>query len=261
MAAPLAPLRRCFQRCVLFRVASRTGSSSSSASPSLYARFMRFLSQRFYDVEMFLGWRLQMRRKGIQKKNAYYGYTKHLHGEHVATAYYILCLKGGFRYAGQPEWYLTYKKGRFNWDFMKHKDAPLEEVNMNYTLINYTGLQNLEGQHLLRTLSLRGCSEVDDWFLARLHVFQDSLEELDISHCPKITIGGLPALINLTRLRRLDVSSLQGLKSPGLAIILLKEMLPQCQIIANGYDLTLRQETEEENKEPKQGQRWSKTQE
>ena len=49
----------------------------------------------------------------------------------------------------------------------------------------------------LRTLSLRGCHEVDDWALARLHVFQDTLEELDISCCPHITIGGLAALRNL----------------------------------------------------------------
>jgi hypothetical protein len=38
---------------------------------------------------------------------------------------------------------------------------------------------------------------VDDWALARLHVFQDTLEELDISCCPHITIGGLAALRNL----------------------------------------------------------------
>lgn len=49
----------------------------------------------------------------------------------------------------------------------------------------------------MKTLSLQGCPEVNDWFLARLHIFQDSLEELDISHCPCITIGGLPALRNL----------------------------------------------------------------
>lgn len=93
---------------------------------------------------------------------------------------------------------------------------------MSHTLINYTGLSNLgnrlqltyssvfahikhrdffvlisEGQRSLRRLSLQGCPEVDDWFLARLHIFQDTLEELDISHCPHITIGGLPALRNL----------------------------------------------------------------
>lgn len=137
------------------------------------------------------------------------------------------------RYAGQSEWFYADQKGKFNLD-LNHRDTPLEEVNMSHTLINYTGLMNfgiellfsrnsailiffnhipfylialmlsmllicleLEGQQSLRTLSLRGCPEVDDWLLARLHMFQESLKELDISHCPRITTGGLAALRHL----------------------------------------------------------------
>lgn len=58
----------------------------------------------------------------------------------------------------------------------------------------------------MKTLSLQGCPEVNDWFLARLHIFQDSLEELDISHCPRITIGGLPALRNLKYVFKYNIS-------------------------------------------------------
>lgn len=160
----------------------------------------------------------------------------------VFSCEHLCCV---LRYVGQSGWFHADKRGNFNWDFLDHKDTPLEEVNMNYTVINYTGLANLgnelqlcffslsfflfsfqnnfsstvtkvsqwylactvsvfdllcppsEGQRSLRTLSLRGCPEVDDWFLARLHVLQDSLEELDISHCPRITTGGLAALRNL----------------------------------------------------------------
>ncbi|KAI3353850.1 hypothetical protein L3Q82_005064 [Scortum barcoo] len=183
----------------------------------------------------------------------YYGYTERFYGSDIAAAYYILSMKGGFRFAGQSEWFRADKRGKFTWDFLEHKNTPLEEVNMSYTDINYTGLENLEGQRSLRTLSVRGCPEVDDWFLARLHVLQDSLEELDISHCPRITTGGLAALRNLKGLRRLDMSSLPGISSPGLVIILLEEMLPQCQITATGYDLSLRQEEGEGNEEQMQG--------
>lgn len=160
------------------------------------------------------------------------------------------------RYFGQSEWFRADQRGKFNWDFLNYKDLPLEEVDMSYTVINYTGLVNLgaafhntpillnvfsfflllclfsftrtkfphslsslilillllliyvqiliyyffftsERHRSLRTLKLQGCPEVDDWFLARLHIFQDSLEELDISHCPRITTGGLAALRNL----------------------------------------------------------------
>uniref|UniRef100_I3KIJ3 Distal membrane arm assembly component 2 n=1 Tax=Oreochromis niloticus TaxID=8128 RepID=I3KIJ3_ORENI len=100
-------------------------------------------------------------------------------------------------YVGQSEWFRTNQRGKFSWDFLNHKNTPIEEADMSYTIINYTGLENLERQRSLRTLKLKGCPEVDDWFLARLHMFQDSLEELDISHCPRITTGGLAALRNL----------------------------------------------------------------
>ncbi|KAM9358633.1 distal membrane-arm assembly complex protein 2 [Symphorus nematophorus] len=195
---------------------------------------------------MLLSWRSQWWRKRIQKKNVYYGYTQRFYGPNIAAAYFILSMKGGFRYVGQSQWFCADQRGKFNWDFLDHKDSALEEVNMSYTLINYRGLGNLEGQRSVRTLSLRGCPEVDDWFLARLHMLQDSLEELDISHCPRITTGGLAALRNLKGLRRLDVSSLPGISCPGLAIILLEEMLPQCHITATGYDLSLKQERGEE---------------
>uniref|UniRef100_H3C585 Distal membrane-arm assembly complex protein 2 n=1 Tax=Tetraodon nigroviridis TaxID=99883 RepID=H3C585_TETNG len=225
-------------------VARRPWSSSSGSPPPLHRRLLLFLAQRFYDVEMLLSWQLQRKKTKIQRKNAYYAYTEKFYGRNIAAAYYILNTGGRFRFVGHTEWFCADKRGRFSWDFLNHKDAVLEDVNMSHTLINYRGLSNLEGQGSVRTLSLRGCPEVDDWFLARLHIFQDSLEELDISHCPHVTIGGLPALGNLKRLRRLDVSSLPRVSNPGLVIILLEEMLPRCHITATGYDLSLRPESE-----------------
>ncbi|KAM4627096.1 distal membrane-arm assembly complex protein 2 [Polymixia lowei] len=259
MAAPVMSIQRCCKQAALLLVARRPWSSSPATPPSLYKRLLLSLTQRFYDIEMLLSWTSQFKTRALQKKNAYYRYTQGHYGDNIAAAYYVLNLKGGFRYSGQLEWFRTDQRGRFSWDFLEHKDATLEEVDMSHTIINYTGLGNLEG-HPLRTLSLRGCPEVDDWSLARLHIFQDTLEELDISHCPCITTGGLAALRNLKGLRRLDVSSLPRIVNPGLVIILLEEMLPHCQITATGYDHSPRQESreeeeEEEGEQQRQGQR------
>ncbi|XP_034460839.1 distal membrane-arm assembly complex protein 2 [Hippoglossus hippoglossus] len=252
MSAHLMSLHRCCQRSALLLVARRPWSSSSASPPPLHTRLLLFLTQRFYDMEMLLSWSSQLRRRAIQRKNAYNSYAQRFHGSDLAAAYYVLNLKGGFRFVGQSAWFRADHRGKFSWDFLNHKDTLLEEVDMSYSIINYTGLVNLEGQRSLRTLSFRGCPEVDDWFLAKLHMFQDSLEELDISHCPRITTGGLAALRNLKGLRHLDISSLPGISSPGLIIILLEEMLPQCQITASGYNLSLSQE---ENMEQMQEQR------
>lgn len=47
------------------------------------------------------------------------------------------------RYVGQSEWFRTNQRGKFSWDFLNHKNTPIEEADMSYTIINYTGLENL----------------------------------------------------------------------------------------------------------------------
>ncbi|XP_047450274.1 distal membrane-arm assembly complex protein 2 isoform X2 [Mugil cephalus] len=197
MSALLISLHRCCHRSVLLHVAKRQWNSGPAPPLPLHRRLLLFLTQRFYDVEMFLSWRFKLKRNHVQTQNAYYGYTEKYYGPDIASAYFILCLRGGFRFVGQSEWFRADQRGKFNWDFLNYKDTPLEEVDLSFTVINYRGVANLERQRFLRTLKLQGCPEVDDWFLARLHVLQDSLEELDISHCPRITTGGLAALRNL----------------------------------------------------------------
>ncbi|CAB1348748.1 unnamed protein product [Coregonus sp. 'balchen'] len=110
---------------------------------------------------------------------SFYGYTQQNCGDNVAAGYYILSLKGGFRAVGSGS----------NETEENHWDTSIEEVDVSNTLINYTGLENLGTYHFihgreLRTLSVSGCAEVDHWFLSRLHIFQDTVEELDISNYP-----------------------------------------------------------------------------
>lgn len=63
---------------------------------------------------------------------------------------FILCI---LRFVGQTEWFIADQRGKFSWDFLNHKDALLEEVNLNYTLINQRGLSNL-GNRLILTTTL-----------------------------------------------------------------------------------------------------------
>eukprot|EP00063_Salmo_salar_P094582 XP_014069417.1 PREDICTED: ATP synthase subunit s-like protein isoform X3 [Salmo salar] len=232
-------MRRSCRQVTLLAAAARYRSSIPVAPPSLQSRLLLFLSQRFHDIETILSWSSWFKNRGIRQKNFFYGYTQQNYGDNIAAAYYILSLKGGFRFAGQSEWFRSDRRGKFNWDFMNHRDTSIEEVDVSNTLINYTGLENLVKQRGLRTLSVSGCAEVDDWFLSRLHIFQDTLEVLDISNCPRISVGGLAALQKLRGLRRLDVSSLPRLQNPGLIAILLEEMLPHCHVTAVGNTLSL----------------------
>lgn len=47
------------------------------------------------------------------------------------------------RYVGQDDWFRVDKRGKFSWDFLNHKNTPIEEVDLSHSLINFTGLQSL----------------------------------------------------------------------------------------------------------------------
>ncbi|KAI2655985.1 Distal membrane-arm assembly complex protein 2 [Labeo rohita] len=223
MAASL--LSQAIKRCSAHTCAAaavRRALSSSAATPSVFTRFLLKLSQYFYDVENVLNWNDWLRSQSVIRKN---------------------------RFAGQSEWFRTDSRGKFSYDFMSTPDTQIVEVDLSGTLINHNGLENLVKQTKLQSLSLRGCPEVDDWFLACLHVFGESLVELDLSHCSRITVGGLAALQNLRKLQRLDVSGLPRLQNPGLVRILLEEMLPHCQVTGAEYEQGLIQPDSQEQTE------------
>ncbi|KAK7172243.1 hypothetical protein R3I93_004528 [Phoxinus phoxinus] len=254
MAASLLShgMRRCSARtCAAAAVAVRRGLSSA-APPSVFTRLLLKLNNYFYDVEHIVGWNNWARTLLVRSKNTFFGLAQQNFGDNVAAAYYILTLRGSFRFAGQSEWFRPDSSGKFSYDFMSTPDTQIEEVDLSGTIINHDGLDNLVKQNKLQSLSLRGCPEVDDWFLARLHVFGESLVELDVSHCPCVTVGGLAALQNLRKLQRLDISGLSRLQSPGLVRILLEEMLPHCRVTGAEYEQGLiqpdtREPTEEDH--------------
>ncbi|KAJ8369087.1 hypothetical protein SKAU_G00091150 [Synaphobranchus kaupii] len=227
--------RGCVWTCLTVIRRNLSSSSALLAPPKPNSKLTFFLCQRFHDVEQMISWSSWLKSWTLRRKNVYYSYTQSEYGDNIAAAFYILSMKGGFRFAGQSDWFRTNYRGKFSWDFVNFPDVPIEEVDMSRTLINYSGLNNLVSQQGLRSLSLRGCPEVDDWFLSRLHIYQDTLEKLDLSHCPRITIGGLASLHHLRKLRRLELSSLPQLQSPGLVRILLEEVLPHCNISGVDY--------------------------
>ncbi|XP_063060583.1 distal membrane-arm assembly complex protein 2 isoform X2 [Engraulis encrasicolus] len=233
--AGLMTCRRQMLWSVTIRRNMSAAAPASSSSPTATSRFLLWLDQTFHDVEPLLNWNATLRKRLVRKKNLFYGYAQRNYGENIAAAYYILNLKGAFRFAGQTEWFRSGPRGRFSYDFMNYPATKIEEIDLSGTPINHNGLDNLVSQVHLRKLTLRGCPEVDGWFLSRLHVFSETLEELDISHCPKVTTGALSALTHLRMLRRLDISELGRVQNPGLVQILTEEMLPHCLVIGADY--------------------------
>ncbi|XP_053507123.1 distal membrane-arm assembly complex protein 2 [Ictalurus furcatus] len=245
VASMLFQVRR---HCLLVPCLTVAKRHYASSPPSLFSKVFLQLNQRFLEVEYLIRLGNWFKNRDVRRKNLFYDYAQKKYGVNVAAAYSILKLGGGFRFAGQTAWFRTDSKGKFSFDFVNTPDSTIEEIDLSRTLINQAGLHNLTSQRKLRSLSVQGCPEVDDWFLARLHVFSETLQELNLSHCPRITVGGLAALQHLRQLQQLDISSLPQVQSPGLVHILVEEMLPHCKVIGAEYDQGLQIQTD--NQEP-----------
>ncbi|XP_069719668.1 distal membrane-arm assembly complex protein 2 [Phaenicophaeus curvirostris] len=203
-------------------------SQTRGAAGELLQRLGRW----FYDVEAMLAWTEQQRRKRLRNKNASCGYLRDAYGENVAAAVFTLAFGGGVRFEGQEQWMRPEHRWRAEVLHLRH--VPVVALDLSGSTLTYDGLDNLVTLTQLQHLDLSGCPHLDDWALARLHVFGDTLQELSVARCPHVTERGLATLHHLRKLRRLDVSGLR-VPSPGLVRILLEEVLPECEIL--GMDL------------------------
>ncbi|XP_012824506.1 distal membrane-arm assembly complex protein 2 isoform X2 [Xenopus tropicalis] len=218
---------------VLCRV-SRDSSSSASVSPTKH-RVQHYLYNSFYDIEAIINWSVRFKQWNLRRKNAHYAYTERLYGKYVAAAYYTLSQRGGVRFQGHKDWYRADRRGKFSWDFLEHKEVPVECIDLSRSPLTFRGLDNIVSLKELRELYLNNCPHLDDWALSRLHVFKDSLEVLSIAGCPSITERGLATLHHLQNLRYLDLSDLSSVTNKGLIRILMEEVLPKCEIVGINY--------------------------
>ncbi|KAK4806275.1 hypothetical protein QYF61_008461 [Mycteria americana] len=162
----------------------------------------------------------------------YCGFLRDTYGDNVVAAVFTLSCGGGVRFEGQERWIRP--ENLWRPEVLRLRDVPVVALDLSGTPLNYNGLDNLVPLTRLQHLDLSGCPHLDDWALGRLHVFGDSLRELSVARCPRVTERGLATLHHLRELRRLDVAGVR-VPSPGLVRILLEEMLPGCQVL--GMDL------------------------
>ncbi|CAM5172822.1 unnamed protein product [Eretmochelys imbricata] len=233
MAAP-----RALQECRAFPrlLGARCPYSSVTCPDPLKGGIIQYLCNRFYDIEYLVSWSVKLRYRNLRRKNAYCGYTKEIYGDNVAAAYFVLSNRGRVRFQGQETWFCVDWRGKYSSDFLQLRDVPVVAIDLSGSVLNYNGLDNLVKLTALRSLDLSRCPHVDDWTLSRLHVFKDSLEELSLAGCPQVTERGLACLHQLEHLRRLDLSHLPSVPTPGLIQILVEEMLPQCKVVGLAPD-------------------------
>ncbi|XP_063793912.1 distal membrane-arm assembly complex protein 2-like isoform X5 [Pseudophryne corroboree] len=208
--------------------------SSSYSFPKVKQKVEQYLRSNSPAFVALLNWNIRYKYWKLQNSNQQVIYTGELYGKNAAAAHYILTNEGAVRFKGHTQWY-QHKGGRFSWDFLQHKDLPVECVDLSGSTVDYLCLSNIVSLHDLRYLNLSRCPYIDDWALSRLHAFQDSLEVLSLAGCPRVTERGLATLHHLQHLKHLDLTDLPSVNNKGLIRILLEEVIPACEIVGIEY--------------------------
>lgn len=201
---------------------------ASSSSPD----FFRFMQQ---DIDL----RPSTIRQWYQRKlkenelfNQRYIPERHqILGNDLATAHFIVHRGGAVRFEGSPHWLKQDEKGEYN--LPKHfvKNLFVDAIDVSHVDIQYEGFANLVSLKKLRVLRLKGCRFVDDWCLDHISTeHAQTLEELDLSQCPRVTERGLSILHRLRGLRRLIVEGTAETAAAKLTCLMLEELNSQLVI-------------------------------
>uniref|UniRef100_A0A8C3VWF6 Distal membrane-arm assembly complex protein 2 n=1 Tax=Catagonus wagneri TaxID=51154 RepID=A0A8C3VWF6_9CETA len=245
-------------RVSLHLMARNSGTSSiralsravdSEGSQRKGRTLLQFLADYFCDVEAVREYLLRKQVLKVHQKNRSFTYIKERYGPYIAGACFIWKQGGAVRFQGN-EW-IRSGHGLSPLEFRKFQEVPVEAVDASGCAINYQGLDNLLALKELQSLSLQHCPHVDDWCLSRLHQLADSLQELSLAGCPRVSERGLACLHHLQNLRRLDISDLPAVSSPGLTQILVEEMLPNCEVRGSDWARGLKLGLEEQAQGPK----------
>ncbi|KAK3611329.1 hypothetical protein CHS0354_029981 [Potamilus streckersoni] len=152
-------------------------------------------------------------------------------GPDLATATFIVARNGAVKFVGQDRWIRIDKDGKYALPNRKVEGLYLEAVDASGTEILYTGLSNFVDLHHLRYLNFSNCKFFDDWCLSYLHIFETTLEFLDVSGCPEVTERGLATIHKLSNLKCLRMANLPKVQNPEFVALLLEDIMPQCTIL------------------------------
>lgn len=178
-------------------------------------------------------------------------------GPDLAAAVFIVHRGASVKFVGKEEWYKKNEDDETGLPTRYEEGWHLEAIDASETELVYEGMENLSNLEHLKALRLCGCPYVDDWCIDRLSLFQDSLEQLDLSGCTRVTERGLSALYRLKKLKSLTLGYLTHIRDLNLVALMLEEALPQCEIRGVDYwkpelvaDEAPRNDSEEEQTSP-----------
>lgn len=204
------------------------GTFISNEAPNTYDfftfRFREWWKRKKDDLQEYI------------ENDQYQKYVKF--GPDLAAALFIVQMGGKVRFKNHNEWIDKTKKDEIS-NFLNkcYANYILEELDLNGYPIRYQHLHFIFNLHYLKSLNLRGCTSINDWYLDKLSAEYPMLEKLDISECKNVTERGIEALYRMPNLKTLIVTNFYGSAAFDLTCFMLEDVNPYltCQIQQSKY--------------------------
>lgn len=173
-----------------------------------------------------------------RKKDNFYEYVENdkyqkyvKYGPNLAAALFVVQMNGKVRFKNHDEW-INKKNEIFELLEKNNTNYVLEELDLNGYPIRYEHFHFIFNLYYLKSLSLRGCESINDWYLDKLSAEYPMLEKLDISECKNVTERGIEALYRMPNLKILIVTNFYGSAAFDLTCFMLEDVNPYltCQI-------------------------------
>jgi len=162
-------------------------------------------------------------------------------GPDLAAAIFLINRNLRVKFKDRPAWISTYSmmKSGVSIPATWQPEWYVEAIDASCSNLVYEGFNNLRNLMFLKSLDVSYCPEMDDWCLDRITgEYQDSLEELDLSGCRRVNLGGLEAIWRLRKLKVLKLKDMDHIADLRLLCLMLLEEFPQLRIVGVDYEDT-----------------------
>lgn len=158
-------------------------------------------------------------------------------GPDLAAAHFVVFRGGAVRFYNEKEWVRRKEDGNY---VLPKKFLPglyVEAIDCKGFDLRKPGLENILDLTKLNWLSLHGNQYMDDWCLDSISgSYGDSLQYLDISHCPRISHRGLACFYRFENLDTLVVEGTSDNDEFRLSCMMLEDIKPRLTIKGITHD-------------------------
>lgn len=170
----------------------------------------------------------ERRLENIKSVNSFFDQDLAKLGPDLHSATYAVRLGGRFRLQDSSRWIGLDDQSQKLSDILPEERSvkfKVEGLDLSKTVIQTSGLTNFEYCSNLRTMILRDCYFVDDWFTTEIsRTFADRLESLDLTGCQKLNDSGLWNLGYLSKLKELGLGNICATNKEYIAVLLEDEI-------------------------------------